>query len=196
MKIINLLLTILGISLNMCSTQPEEKVLCLQPCNSFTEQEAKVIKQKIESEFFSLTHDSIQIRILPNIKLGRELKNSRRYRGDRIIHYFNEQSTSNEIILGLMHEDISVSTPSCKDWGVLGYAYSKGGNAGVVSDHRLRNKHDLWKVAVHEFIHTYYNYGHCPEDNPNCFIQAGHGKANTKIKTGLCKTCLNNLRKK
>ena len=43
--------------------------------------------------------------------------------------------------------------------------------------------------ATHEFIHTYYGYGHCPKDSTQCIMKDAKGKADFSNKIGLCKTC-------
>jgi len=66
----------------------------------------------------------------------------------------------------------------------------------VVSDHRLKhNKSDLWKVATHEFIHTYYAYPHCPKDSSHCLMKDAKGHADFRNKKDLCAFCKNKMSK-
>ena len=54
-------------------------------------------------------------------------------------------------------------------------------------------KCDYWKVVTHEFTHTAYNYGHCPDDNPTCIMMDAKGKADFSNKNNFCKTCRENI---
>jgi uncharacterized repeat protein (TIGR02543 family) len=105
-----------------------------------------------------------------------------------------DSADAHNIYIGITHRDICKEYKNgVKDWGVLGSSIADY-HACVVSDHRLKHKRrDLWKVVVHEFIHTYYNYGHCPEDNPHCLMKDAKGKADFSNKIGLCKTCRENI---
>ena len=82
----------------------------------------------------------------------------------------------------------SVSYKGRPDWGVLGLSLIPK-KACVVSTFRVRNRRDLWKVAAHEFIHTCFEYQHCPDDNPKCLMKDAKGRADFSNKSMLCEKC-------
>ena len=107
-----------------------------------------------------------------------------------------ESKTFDNIYVGVTHRDICMRNKNgVKDWGVLGCSISSN-HACVVSDHRLKhNKSDLWKVAIHEFIHTYYAYPHCPKDSSQCLMKDAKGHADFRNKKDLCGFCKNKIRR-
>lgn len=113
-----------------------------------------------------------------------------RYHADKIINSYKDSTNSHVVIIGMLHEDISIPYKGKADWGVLGFSY-KGGHAGVASSYRLKNNRncDFWKIVAHEFVHAYFNYGHCPKDSAQCIIKDAKGKANFSNKTTLCGYC-------
>ena len=50
-------------------------------------------------------------------------------------------------------------------------------------------KSDYWKPILHEFIHTFYGAGHCPDDNPKCIMKDAKGKGTFHIQDHLCDKC-------
>ena len=111
-----------------------------------------------------------------------------RYRADKIIRSLSAKADDHSIYIGLTHKDISCSIRGKEDWGVQGLSLIPG-KACVVSTFRVKDRHDFWKVACHEFIHTYFNYHHCPKDDPRCLMQDAKGHPNYKNKKGLCPYC-------
>ena len=70
----------------------------------------------------------------------------------------------------------------------LGFSY-RPGDACVVSTYRLKRKNDLWKVAIHEFLHS-RGLPHCKKDDVKCLMQDAHGKnPHLQMKNGLCEDC-------
>ena len=63
------------------------------------------------------------------------------------------------------------------------------GHACVVSTFRLKKHSQLWKLVIHEFIHAFFGYSHCPKDNTHCIMQDAHGKNTFDKKNDLCDYC-------
>lgn len=79
------------------------------------------------------------------------------------------------------------------NYGIMGLSY-RPGDACVVSMYRLKRKDDLWKVTMHEFLHS-RGLPHCKKDNPKCLMQDAHGKNTFNMKHGLCEGCNKALRR-
>ena len=58
---------------------------------------------------------------------------------------------------------------------------------------RIGVKDDLWKVTIHEFLHS-RGLPHCKKNAPKCLMQDAHGKNTFYMKHGLCEDCKNSLR--
>ena len=180
----------------MCTCPP---VLQLQPYDNFTSREAEQLKRDLLKHIDDFLpqrfYKSIEICVLPPKTLTRRLMNDAhsRYRADKIILSIDTLASWHSPTIALTHRDISLPYKEHTDWGVLGLALRGKSYACVVSTYRLKNRHDLWKVAMHEFIHSFMNYSHCPDNNPNCLMQDCHGKANFAHKNALCATCRHNL---
>jgi len=183
-----------------CVDNPEaiENELCccppiihLQPYNGFTVKEAQQVKKQFADYLKkSLDYDE-EIEIDPPIKLDTSMQNAARtrYRADKIISNQMKRTNTHNVIIGLLHEDISLTYKGHADWGVLGLSF-RGKNTCAVSTYRVKNKQrDLWKVVAHEFIHAYFNYGHCPKDDPHCIMKDAKGHANLAIQKDLCDYC-------
>ena len=169
--------------------------ISLQPLDNFTQKEAFNLKKDLEQHLEPMIADvGISIDVLPNKPLSNSLQNDAhtRYRADKIIHSLEKDANSQHVIVGLTHKDISVSYKGRKDWGVLGLSL-KPKKACVVSTYRVKNRKDLWKVVSHEFIHTYFQYNHCPKDVPTCIMKDAKGHADFSNKNGLCETCQKEL---
>ena len=161
------------------SNRPDNSVIYIQPCNNFknTERVVKELEKVIDAKFI----------ILPDKRLDNSLLNDykTRYRADRIIRSIHNKY----LTIVLLHNDISLPYRNRPDWGVLGLSLIPGRTC-VASDYRLKNKRrDFWKVVYHEYIHTRYNYKHCPKDNPECIMRDAKGKAYFGNKHGLCNYC-------
>jgi len=131
------------------------------------------------------------IEISPAIRLSDTLRNDSktRYRADKIINSYRNKADHYNVIICLTNDDISVPYKGKKDWGVLGLSF-KGKKVAIASTYRLKYANrDFWKVVVHEFIHAYFNYGHCPSNDSTCIMQDAKGHANFANKNKLCKYC-------
>lgn len=162
----------------------------LQPLGNFTPKETERIKRDLEKHLTGMIDIDMQFEMLPPKPLEDTWKNDAksRYRADKIINSMARSANKQHIIIALMHKDISVSYKGNNDWGVLGLSLIPK-KVCVASTYRLKNKKDLWKVATHEFIHTCFEYRHCPKDNPTCIMKDAKGHANFSNKKSLCDVC-------
>lgn len=169
--------------------------ISLQPLGNFTQEEALRLKKDLEQHLVPLMTDvGTTIDVLPNKPLADSLQNDAhtRYRADKIIRSLEKDANGQHVIVGLTHKDISVSYKGHEDWGVLGLSLMPK-KACVVSTYRVKNRKDMWKVVSHEFIHTYFQYHHCPKDVPTCIMKDANGHADFSNKNGLCETCQKEL---
>lgn len=170
-----------------CSCPP---TICLQPLNGFSQYKAKQVKEQIRNSHIDIFND-VDIEIMPDTTLGETMLNKAktRYRADKIINSYRKKANKHDVIIGLINDDISTTYKGKEDWGVLGLSFKKK-YVGVVSTYRLKNPNrDFWKVVVHEFIHAYFGYGHCPKDNNGCIMQDAKGHAVFSNKYKLCEYC-------
>lgn len=108
-----------------------------------------------------------------------------RYRADTLIHWMSKRASSNQIWLGFTSTDISTTKGKNPDSGIMGLGFCPG-NACIVSSYRIRNKSNVYKVAIHELGHT-LGLPHCP--NTSCYMQDAKGKDVTGREKYLCSKC-------
>ena len=113
-----------------------------------------------------------------------------RTKGDH--RQFKHPSKPGTVTIGLTHRDISTSIHGQYNYGIMGLSF-RPGDACVVSTFRLKRKDDLWKVTIHEFLHS-RGLPHCKKNAPKCLMQDAHGKNTFYMKHGLCEDCKNSLR--
>lgn len=171
-----------------CSTPYAD--IYIQPygvSSSEIKQISKEFTQKL-NEFYGCWN----IHILPNKELPDSLLNEyqTRYSASKILQFQsnNFKHNTHKVIVGITKSDISAPRLGHKDYGIIGLAYSGKGNC-IISLKRINKQSNYWKAVLHEFIHAYYGYPHCPEDNSNCIMQNAKGHANFNIKEGLCDYC-------
>lgn len=176
------------------------KCLCpptiyLQPYGSFTKDEASRLEKELKKHLFEMFQVDLDFEVQPPLPLDDSFLNDSktRYRANKIVKSMSSKADRQHIYIGLTHKDISCSIRGKEDWGVQGLSVIPG-NACVVSTFRVKDKRDFWKVVCHEFIHTYFNYHHCPMDDPTCIMQDAKGHPNHKNKKGLCQYCQNVLK--
>lgn len=162
----------------------------LQPLGDFTQKEAERLQKDLEKNLSGTLDIDMLFEMLPTKPLEDTWKNDAksRYRADKIINSMARSANKQHIIIALTHKDVSVSYKGNKDWGVLGLNLIPK-KLCVVSTYRLKDKRDLWKVATHEFIHTCFEYQHCPKDNPTCIMKDAKGHAHFANKESLCDVC-------
>lgn len=78
------------------------------------------------------------------------------------------------------------------NYGIMGFSL-RPGDACVVSTYRLKRKDDLWKVMMHEFLHS-RGLPHCKKDDVKCLMQDAHSKNTFYMKHGLCEDCKKTLK--
>ena len=74
----------------------------------------------------------------------------------------------------------------------MGLGYCPG-KACVVSDYRIKNKTNYFKVVLHELGHT-MGLGHCVVKS--CFMRDAEGHDTTDEETEFCTNCKNYLKNK
>lgn len=119
----------------------------------------------------------------------------KRYRADKIIalqeaEYKDDHDVT---VIGVTCRDISTTIHGQKDYGIMGLSYSPG-NSCVVSSYRVRDRKNLHKVVLHEFLHS-RGLPHCPKDDPQCYMKDAKGKGNIVKQKYLCKSCQGNLQR-
>ena len=147
-----------------CSCPPS---VLLQPFNSFTEEEAEAMIPQMKKLIEECTGLELDFDILPRIILSGGMMNDifTRYRADRIIPSLKDNH--HDVVVALLHKEISCTYKGKKDWGVLGLSLPDYKNC-VVSDFRLK---------------------HCPNDDPRCIMKDANGHADFSNKEHMCKTC-------
>lgn len=117
-------------------------LIYLQPFNDFSLKEAREVQQHLKAFLNGLGNcaSDMEVEILPPKKINNDMLNSvrTRYRADKIINSYKDSTNSHVIIIGMLHDDISIPYKGKADWGVLGFSY-KGGHAGIASSYRLKN---------------------------------------------------------
>lgn len=163
--------------------------IILQPYGKFSKAEVNKILPLLQENLNEYTYGSWKYKILDPISITLEKTKNNRYRaGDFLISQYKRIHNSSEIIIGLTHEDICTNIHNIENYGILGYSF-KPGQVCIISDKRLSNKNDIWKVVLHEFMHAYYGVDHCPNDDPECFMKDAKGHGNIRIQNKLCNSC-------
>ena len=180
------------------SAHEKEEVSCLcpptivlQPCNRFTVAEAQQLVPSLRNFIEGYSGVELDFEVLPTLQLADTLRNKAqtRFRANKIIRAFERKANDHRVMIILTHDDISTTHKGHEDWGVLGLSM-RPTYVCVASDFRLKKKkRDLWKVAAHEFIHTYHRYSHCPKADDHCIMKDAKGHANFGNKTKLCHYC-------
>jgi hypothetical protein len=164
----------------------------LQPYDNFTQKETNKLKADLDKHLAEILNGAFTVEVLPNKPLSDSFlgETRKKYRIDKLIDDLKGNADKHNIYIGLTHRDICQKLKNgVVDWGVLGSSLSAY-NACVASDYRLKNKNrDFWKVVIHEFIHTFYDYPHCPMDSTHCLMKDAKGKANFGNKNDLCGYC-------
>ncbi|MEW5675356.1 matrixin family metalloprotease [Flavobacterium enshiense] len=192
-----------------CSDYPSEnKVVGIQPYNSFSEEKANMISKTI-ADFYDVKTIILKDKLISK-KAFINVK-SPRYRADSIILFQHRDiPDSLDFIIGLTSKDISTTKyksgrkmvqPAYKyqDWGVMGLGYCPG-NSCVVSTFRIKHKDAatvnvrLQKVAVHEFGHN-LGLPHCKDKK--CVMTDAVEKIATidNAKLALCYDCKMKIKK-
>ena len=142
--------------------------------------------------FNKYTYEDVS-KVIPNVTIANPIKmpssayvrDRGRYRADTIIHWLNARAKPNEILVGITKDDVSTTKNNFKDWGVMGLGYCPG-HACVISDFRVKNKNNYYKVVLHELGHN-MGLNHCSVKN--CFMRDAEGHDTTDEETEFCPHC-------
>ena len=117
-----------------------------------------------------------------------------RYKADSLLKFLSTFAGNGDVVVGITGKDISTSSGTIADWGVMGLG-SCPGNSCVASTFRLNNSKissQLFKVVVHELGHT-FGLPHCP--NPDCYMRDAKGGNPTDEEKDFCPSCKKYLRR-
>lgn len=161
-------------------TISDNNTLKLLPLGNIEDQQVKAVFLQLEK-----IHPSVQL--LPAVPLPAfaNYKPRNRYRADTIIQWLRSQAGKNESFIAITAADISTTKGNIKDFGIMGLGYQPG-RACVASLFRLKNKNNLYKVAIHELGHN-AGLPHCPQKT--CYLRDAEGKDPTGEEIAFCGSC-------
>ena len=179
----------------LCTCPPESYVhIDLQPFGDFTQKEANQLKEELEKHLVPIYLSEIEVLPKKDIPASCLYKPRNRYWAGKILGFLKQQNQRSDFVtIGLTHRDISTSIHRQYNYGIMGLSFLPG-EACVVSTYRLKRKDDLWKVTIHEFLHS-RGLPHCKKDDLKCLMQDAHGKNTFYMKHGLCEDCKKTLSK-
>lgn len=175
-----------------CCAPVNDVRIRLQPYGDFSQKEAEALRVKLDEHLRPLwTDGSVGLQVLPAKPLpGRAYYRPRnRYRAGELLKDLKGRKDNSEVTIGLTHRDISTTIHGHDDYGIMGYSY-RPGNVCVVSSFRMKNKDDMWKCVIHEFLHS-RGLPHC--ENAACYMKDAHGKGAIHRQKGLCAACTKRL---
>ena len=177
-------------------------VINLQPLGDFSHQEVEQVREEFVNHLSEIFPSQPKDYLDVSVSIGEPMKipNSclykprNRYWAGKILEMLHAEHGGNDEIvsIGLTHRDISTTIHGHYNYGIMGFSL-RPGDACVVSTYRLKRKDDLWKVMMHEFLHS-RGLPHCKKDNPKCLMQDAHGKNTFYMKHGLCEDCKKTLK--
>lgn len=180
--------------------------ICLVPLDNMTKNQMENIKEELKTNFTDSVWLPYEFEILDGMVSPDSCKNDLKNRlsAKRLINFLEnhygkiaENKSKKEgidhpeyYIIGVTNRDISTSIHGKADYGILGLSYTRNHKASIISTYRLKNKKDLWKLALHEFGHGYFGAPHCPNDDLHCILQdAKGGNPHFEKKASLCTDC-------
>lgn len=186
---------------------PPVITVCFVPLDGVNSADIKKVSVDFASKFASRQWEPYIIQVLEASKIPDSCFNSThtRYSASKVISFLENKyakiaqtkamanSPDNNWafhIIGVTDRDISASVHGKADYGILGLSYLNNSriNSSIISTYRIRRKKDLWKLAVHEFCHGFYNAPHCYDDH--CIMcDAKGGNPHYEIKDSLCVNC-------
>ena len=178
-----------------------ETFIAIQPFESFSSKEAKIIQQEI-AEFYHVNVTLLKPKELPkNAYINFK---SSRYRADTLIRFLRKNIDRNyDFVIGLTDKDISttkhsnrstktIKEPTYKyaDWGIFGLGFMPGKSC-IVSTFRLKEKNfrrRFIKICCHELGHN-FGLPHCSDKS--CIMQDAAETIKTidNVKLNLCNSC-------
>lgn len=164
--------------------------IVLQPYDNFTRKEAEKLVPVLQKHFDRWLYGNWNFIVNNPAPLPKTsfIASKNRYDVTPILNYERSIIKGDEIIVGLTHRDICTDSHGHKNYGIVGMS-RLGNQVCLISDKRLSNKSDYWKVILHEFIHTFYSGKHCPNDDPTCFMKDAKGHGNFHKQNRLCDSC-------
>lgn len=165
----------------------QQPVLKLLPLGEIENKVVQEIYQKLQ-----LTHSNVTLLNQESLPAFAFYPPRNRYRADSIIHWLQQRASANETYIAITNADISTTKEPHKDFGVMGLGY-RPGNACVASLYRLKNKNNLYKVAIHELGHT-TGLPHCP--GKTCYLKDAKGSDPTDEEKEFCTNCTKYLKSK
>ena len=176
---------------------PTDFVVSLVRLDGFSKAEAETVKRDLEKHlpYICFAYVYVEDKSV-DVPASCLYKPRNRYWAGKILDLLkvtNPDEASNWVRIGLTDKDISTSVHGHYNYGVMGLSYRPSSSC-VVSTFRLKHRKDLWKIVVHEFLHS-RGLPHCGKDNPKCIIQDAHGKDTNYMKNDLCNDCKKKLQK-
>lgn len=162
-------------------------ILKLLPLGKIDDQHVKAVFRQLQQ-----SHPSVQLLPAEPLPAFAYYAPRNRYRADSIINWLQARAGKNECYIAITASDISVNKGNVKDFGVMGLGFMPG-RACVASLFRLKNKNNLYKVAIHELGHN-AGLPHCP--NRTCYLRDAEGKDPTNEEIAFCKRCTSYLKNK
>lgn len=182
---------------------PMGYVIELRPLGDFSQEKAKQVRVEFVKQMALLFPDqpkswleaSVYVSENKEIPATCLYKPRNRYWAGAILRMLHDSHGGNPdiVTIGLTNRDISTSIHGQYNFGVMGLSH-RPGDACVVSTYRLKRKDDLWKVAMHEFLHS-RGMPHCKKDDIKCLMQDAHTKNTFNMKHALCADCQKTLKK-
>lgn len=165
----------------------QQPVLKLLPLGEIENKMMQEVYQKLQR-----THSNVTLLNREPLPVFAYYPPRNRYRADSIIRWLQQRASANETYIAVTNADISTTKEPYKDFGVMGLGYQPG-NACVASMYRLKNKNNLYKVAIHELGHT-TGLPHCP--GKTCYLRDAKGGDPTDEEKEFCTNCTQYLKSK
>ena len=170
---------------------PYGLTLNLQPLDGFAQKQAEQLKLELEKSLLPIIHEvHIQVEDSKTTPDSCLYKPRNRYWAGKILGFLKHEAPD-IVTIGVTDKDISATVHGKHNYGIMGYSL-RPGNVCVVSTYRCKRKGDLYKVVIHEFLHS-RGLPHCKADNPKCIMQDAHGRNTFYMKHGICKSCQKEL---
>ena len=176
-------------------------VIELQPLGDFSHQKAELLREELVKQLATIFRTNTKAELEASISVAESkpiptsclYKPRNRYWAGKILEILHAEHGGNDeiVTIGLTNRDISTSIHGQYNYGIMGLSF-RPGDACVVSTYRLKRKDDLWKMTMHEFLHS-RGLPHCRKDDVKCLMQDAHGKNTFYMKHGLCEDCRKRL---
>lgn len=170
-----------NVLLNKTNSSKEVRITFIR-CNNFSLKYMKDVQNQLEKYLYN---EFGLIAVIDFDEKSEILNSKKRFKAVDVIKYFDNYKFPLTIIF--IPDDIEYNKK-----GILGLSIHPG-NTCVVSSFRVKNPKNLWKITAHEFIHTYFDYSHCPNDNPKCLMKDAKGHVYFNNKNTICNKCKINL---